>query len=332
MGAHPPSSPVDVIIPVFNGARYLELCVRSVVAQTLPPARIFIADDGSEDETPQIAQRLQAEIPSVRYLRLPHGGVSAARNAGIRASTAPFVAFLDADDVWHPLKLEEQMAVFRDASAEVGFVHCSYYYIDEDGNDLDSITVFPPSKKGRIFSEILFDDYVVSGSASGVIARREVLDQAGYFDERLFHGEDLDVWLRLAAVSSVDYSPKPLVGIRVNTASAQRLGGSDRTLEFFLQRMLVFGKWPEQISARPDFVQELRRQASFILLPHISRPLRVDKFYRSLTSRENNLGRSLFRGRVDLWTVLAARLAQYAYWRLRKLSGLEKRELSEAAG
>ncbi len=309
---------VDVVIPVYNGARHLAVAVRSVIEQTVAPARIIIADDGSTDETPAVAVGLTELWPNVRYLALPHGGVSAARNAAISASNAEFVAFLDADDVWMPTKLERQLAVFENAGQEVGFVHSSYIYIDEAGRVISSIPIASPALRGNIFTPLLFENYVLSGSASSVLVRREVLNRAGYFDERLFHGEDWDLWLRLAAISHVDYSPDQLVAIRVRGDSAQRRETGNNALAFFEQHLLIFAKWPEQVASRRDFEALMRQRALLGLLPQIASPHRIDAFYRALESHDSPLARSLFKSRGDLWLALGGMLGRYGVWRLRR--------------
>src|SRR5690606_24994504 len=143
----------------------------------------------------------------------------------------------------------------------------SYFYIDEFGRNVPAMPIIPPAARGDIFLPLLFENYVLSGSASSVVVRREVLDRAGYFDERLFHGEDWDLWLRLAAISHADYSPEQLVAIRIRSDSAQRSRNADRALSFFEQHLLIFAKWPEHVAARRDFVTLMRRNALLNLLP-----------------------------------------------------------------
>jgi glycosyltransferase involved in cell wall biosynthesis len=198
----------------------------------LRPARIIIADDGSQDETPSIARKLESEFAFVTHLRLPHGGVSAARNGGIDASTAPYIAFLDSDDVWLPSKLEAQMEVFAQADDRVGVVYSSYVLIDENGDLLKDALVVPPKWRGNIFDQVLLKN-VVSGSASSVVVRRNVLDRVGRFDERLFHGADWDMWIRLASVTDFDFTEEPVVQLRLHGNSIQRQNAKRRAPDFF---------------------------------------------------------------------------------------------------
>jgi len=310
---------IDVIIPVYNGAQFLEEAVLSAVRQTLAPARILICDDGSTDETPQIAQRLSQMFESVEHLRLAHGGVASARNGGLRAATGEYVAFLDADDVWIPAKLRTQMDVFARADSRVGVVHCGYQLIDEHGDVIVKDYVAAPSKKGDIFRDILINDYAVSGSASAVVVWRALLDQIGLFDERLFYGEDADMWLRLAYVSHFDYAPEPLVALRIHGSSVQRHNARGRAVDFFLQQLLFYEKWQDVAGSDPAFRANLRKRALLFMLPNFATPSRVEAFYEALRSHDSHLARSLFASRADLWGALAGMLGRYGLWRSRRL-------------
>src|SRR5262245_35430521 len=100
-------APVSVVIPTYNSGRLVVEAVESVLAQTTRVAETVVVDDGSTDDT---RQRLGRYAGSVRYVGQPNQGVSAARNRGVSEASQDFVAFLDADDVWHPRKIELQMA------------------------------------------------------------------------------------------------------------------------------------------------------------------------------------------------------------------------------
>jgi glycosyltransferase involved in cell wall biosynthesis len=100
-------SDISVIIPVYNGATYLGEAIESVLAQTLAPAEIIVVDDGSTDGSAAVADRY---APSVRVIRQPNAGCGAARNTGVRHARGAYLAFLDADDLWTPDKLQQQAA------------------------------------------------------------------------------------------------------------------------------------------------------------------------------------------------------------------------------
>ncbi|WP_303784434.1 glycosyltransferase [Azovibrio restrictus] len=316
------SSEVDVIIPVFNGERFLAEALRSVQQQTFPVAQIIIADDGSTDGTRQVAAGFMANDERITYLKLPHAGVSAARNAGIAASSAPFIAFLDADDIWLPEKLELQIQAFEQGGPEIGFVHSSYFYINQHGESIPDMLIFEPKQRGDIFMPLLLEGYVLSGSASSVMVRREVLDKAGHFDERLFHGEDWDLWIRLARISKVDFTPEAVVGIRVHDQSAQRRPQADREIQFFNQQLLVYAKWEELIEHDHRLKESLRNRACNLALPLLRRPWRAQHFYRQMAASESRLARSIFSGPAHFWSNIFLRVLRYIWWRTKRWVGM----------
>ena len=240
----PDAGHVDVVIPVRNGARYIAEAVQSALSQTLPPGRVIIVDDGSTDATTDILAGIDDE--RLDLISTSPRGVSHARNAGIALSAAPFIAFLDADDVWEPDKLERQMDVFS-ANPSAGVVHCGYSLIDADGSSIEDGVVVPPQRRGNLFEPLLFDQYVLSGSSSSVIVRRKCLEVIGRFDEALFDGEDWDLWIRLARRYDYDYAPEPLVRIRVHAESAQRRSDPVRRREILFQHVRIYEKWARSV-------------------------------------------------------------------------------------
>lgn len=101
---------ISCIVPVFNGERYVSETLDSILAQTYRPLELIVADDGSTDGTAAVVARYGEPV---RYLWQSNQGPAAARNLGVSAAQGEFVAFLDADDLWHPEKLTRQMARFH---------------------------------------------------------------------------------------------------------------------------------------------------------------------------------------------------------------------------
>src|SRR5689334_11448209 len=112
-GGGPEDVVVSVVVPAHNAERTLEETLRSAMAQTVSAIEIVVVDDGSEDGTREIVARLAALDGRIRLVRSANAGVASARNLGIRHARGRFVAPLDADDIWHPAKLEKQLAVFE---------------------------------------------------------------------------------------------------------------------------------------------------------------------------------------------------------------------------
>ena len=157
---------ISVVIPVYNHAAYVADAVASVLGQSLAPADVLVVDDGSTDESAE-----RAEAAGVRVLREPRGGLSRALNAGIASTTQPLVAFLDADDVWMPDKLERQHAALGDHDAVFGWVE-----------EFSSLEVPCRSMPGLLKGTLL--------------VRRTLLDRVGRFDESLEKGDFVDWFIR----------------------------------------------------------------------------------------------------------------------------------------
>lgn len=211
-----PTARVSVLIPAFNAAAFVRRAVDSVLAQSHPAHEILVIDDGSTDDTAEV---LSAYGDAIRVIRQPNGGLSNARNRGLREATGEFVAFLDADDRWLPDKLARQVEVMRSDPA-IGF--CSTVTLVEtpDGQPLDRWGC--PEIDGTLLRTLFLRNGAVPGSGSGVLARRALFEQVGTFDESLRSLEDIDMWMRLAAVTGYRCLPEPLTLIVKHPDSMSR--------------------------------------------------------------------------------------------------------------
>lgn len=195
---------VSVIIPAYNAAAYIGKAVDSVLAQTWSDLEILVVDDGSTDDT---AQALSVYGARVRILRQANAGPAAARNLGLANAMGEYVAFLDADDFWRPQKLQCQVELL-DAQASVGFCSTATALVDPQGNPLGN---WPCGPADAPMPDILFmQGTVISGSTSGVLARRRLVMEAGGFDTSLRGFEDPDLWIRLAACTRYRCIPEVL--------------------------------------------------------------------------------------------------------------------------
>jgi glycosyltransferase involved in cell wall biosynthesis len=205
---------ISVIIPAYNQARYISTAIQSVLGQTYPHFELVVVDDGSTDETPRILSSIQD--PRLRVVTQSNAGLSAARNTGLRESSAPLVTFLDADDYFFPDKLEV-LWHYLEEHPEIGLVAGRVRYIDHLGN-----TIFEPVESSTKLGlpDLLFQNPIC---VSGVLLWRKWLDRVGVFDESLRACEDLDLWLRLASAGCqmawVDY---PVVAYRIHPGQMTR--------------------------------------------------------------------------------------------------------------
>jgi len=197
---------VSVVIPTYNSAALVVEAVRSALAQSHIPAEVIVVDDGSTDDT---GQRLAAFGPPVRYVHQVNQGVAGARNRGIREATCDLIAFLDADDVWHPRKLEMQVECLRGEPA-LGLIGTSV--VDWPN---EAFPAFDESARPRPVV-VRLNDFVVRNhfTTSSIVVRRDVLERVGHFDRALQGPEDYDLWLRVAQVAAVANLPLRLTGYR----------------------------------------------------------------------------------------------------------------------
>jgi glycosyltransferase involved in cell wall biosynthesis len=192
---------VSVIIPVFNGEKFLPDSLRSIFDQDYPNVEVIAVDDGSTDGSLQILERYRERITT---LRQANAGPAAARNLGLRCARGEFIAFLDADDLWHPAKLRLQVAEFR-RRPDVGLVYNRWLVCDDDEPAplarLLQIEPSPPpheleqARSGWLYHKLFLDCLVHSSSA---MVRKELIDRVGLFDETLERGEDYEYWFRLS--------------------------------------------------------------------------------------------------------------------------------------
>jgi len=192
---------VSIVIPVYNGDKFIARAIESALRQTYPVHELIVVNDGSKDRT---AELLSGYGERIHTISIPNGGVSHARNVGISACTGQIVAFLDADDVWEANKLQLQVAVFEQ-HPEIGFCCCDYLESNDSSSqearhfslfrEWDDFHPDQPMQQGA-FALLLKENLV--GTCSTVAIRKSVLDSSGCFDESLRQAEDYDLWLRCA--------------------------------------------------------------------------------------------------------------------------------------
>jgi glycosyltransferase involved in cell wall biosynthesis len=200
---------VSVIIPSFNYAHYLPTAVSSVLAQTFRDFELVIVDDGSTDNTREVAARFSD--PRVRYVHKANGGLAAARNTGIENSGGDFLAFLDADDLWLPNFLEVMLATFEPLPAEFAAVASSSQRIDPQGAPIAFTSTAMNEEREMTARDFIFRNRPLSSS---IVIRREAFEKCGLFDEALRSSEDRDMWIRITARFRFQYLKAQLVQLR----------------------------------------------------------------------------------------------------------------------
>jgi len=236
MSAAAARSAVSVVVPSYNRAHCLAPTVESILAQTTPPLEVIVVDDGSQDDTRAVCERFPAPV---RYVWRANGGPSAARNMGMRAAQGEYIAFLDADDLWEPDKLEVQLALHA-AHPEIGWSITNHRTTDRENQlvpgaqgfarDLPAFTetgmdpealfaqalsrseIEAAGRRHVVYTgdayELMFDGNLAFPSC--VMLRRGLMDRAGVFDETLRCAVDTEYFHRLAAAAPLGVIMTPL--------------------------------------------------------------------------------------------------------------------------
>ncbi len=286
------------MIPAYNAARTLGVCVSSALAQTVRDLEVVIVDDGSTDQTLALASAI--EDPRVTVHSQRNGGLPAARNAGIRRSRGTIVAFLDSDDLLSPRYLQEIATVF-DRDPGLTFVYADAWTFDDVTHRVRAQTTAqyqrppqpPPPTATALFRELVRRNFIIIP----VAVRREAIVAAGLFDERLTSAEDWDMWLRLAAAGHRAWpAPGPL-GLR-REHSGQMSGNQQRMIA---NQVRMFEKLVSDLGLDDD--DEALVRARLDRARHTLRALAGDDRGRALALRaRRRLGKIRERlGLGDRW-------------------------------
>ena len=237
---------VSVIVPAFNAESTLRESVESALAGSHGNIEMIIVDDGSSDATARVGVQLAADDARVCLRRQDNRGVSAAFNSGLSLARGEYVARLDADDLWHPAKLERQIEAARRNPA-AALIYSWVRYIDADSRVYRDGPPqrFPP----RTLCRGLYESLV--GGNSSALMRREVVQDLGGYDEALSSWEDLLLQLRISAEHVIDHVPEYLVGYRVRPGSL-----SARPDNMLTSWRRARGRIDELFPQVPKFVRE----------------------------------------------------------------------------
>jgi glycosyltransferase involved in cell wall biosynthesis len=202
-----------VLVPLYQCGPWIAAALDSVLAQTFLDFEVVVVDDGSTDGGGEIARAYADRDTRVRYVQQENTGLPGARNTGLAIARGEFVAFLDADDLWLPDKLERQIAVIGE-----GVLYGDAYLMYDDGEPTsERISTNVPPARGDIFDVLLGQNVVPVLTA---IVRRELLNHFSGFDVEQRQVEDWDLWLRMSAAGvPFDYLSEPVSVYRVRTTA-----------------------------------------------------------------------------------------------------------------
>lgn len=245
---------VDVVIPVYMDSKNICSAIESALSQTYVVSHIYVVDDGSLDNTVDVINNSFVDNEIVSVIRRPHLGRSSARNHGISLCKSDLIAFLDSDDIWHPNKLEIQASIIASDPA-IGCVYCSYQLMNGAGELIQDALVIEPTLKGSIFRYLL-NANLISGSASAMLIRRNLLNLTGGFNTKLAYGEDWELWLKLSRITQYSFVEKKLVTLRTKLVQPRD--------NFFIkkfrdsQHLLIWSNWPNESADIPTVSTEIQ--------------------------------------------------------------------------
>jgi glycosyltransferase involved in cell wall biosynthesis len=255
---------IVAIIPLYNGALWIEEAIRSVLAQTLQPDEIIVVDDGSTDggSGSAIVERMRKLHPQIKLLRKPNGGQSSARNFGVRHSNSRYIALIDQDDRWYRDHLSDLMrAARRHKGLPLGWVYSDFDDIDDRGEMVRRSFVDHVVNPKRDVCTILSQGMIIQPSAT--LIAREAFEAVGGFDEQLSGYEDDDLFLRIFRVNYDNvFVPHCTSQWRIHDSSAGASNRTDDSLRYYITKLLAAfpdDRWRGHFFARdliaPRFVK-----------------------------------------------------------------------------
>lgn len=194
---------ISIIIPAYNNTKLLTQALDSVQNQTFEDTEVIVIDDGSKADFEPIINEYDDSVLLITHEE--NQGAATARNTGIKAARGEYIAFLDADDLWHPTKLEKQYAVFENNTENLGIVYTGFVQRTVDNDQ----KITRPSVSGDIYIQELERDRI--HPTSTVMIRRQCIERIGDFDASLPSRQDYDLWIRITEHYTVAFVNEVLV-------------------------------------------------------------------------------------------------------------------------
>ncbi|MFH1421233.1 MAG: glycosyltransferase [Planctomycetota bacterium] len=269
---------VSAVVPTYNAEKYISNTIQSVLNQTYKKTEIVVVDDGSSDKTLSVLDKYGK---SIKIFTQANQGVSAARNKGITESSGELIAFLDADDIWLPHKIERQVKQFL-AQPEPGFVYSRVRYCSEKELPRD-YDIKPKFFRGFITRDLFCYPFIAT---STVMVRSKCLRETGVFDIRNRSNQDYDLWLRLSSKYKADYINEPLVIYNLDTGSI-----SSCRIEMLKWTMSVIEKQLERTpNMFSDFPVKLFGMADNLFVKSV-----ILAVYRIMKNRDTKTARKILK-------------------------------------
>lgn len=267
----------SVIIPLYNKAPYVKKALESVLRQSCRDFELIVVDDGSKDDSYDIAKAVLEASGHKKYrlIRQGNAGVSTARNKGVAASHGDYLCFLDADDWWAPAFLERVGSLIGEFP-DAGIYGANYYYVK---NGRQRICVRAAATGYINYCRVYAQEQIMPLCTDAVCLPRPVFDEMGGFKPGLKLGEDFDLWIRIALKYKVAFLDEPLAYYNQDSAPAWR--GVNRLQEPQHHMLWNLGYLEGEEKTNPDYKKLIDGLRTYSLLPYY-----LSKEYREDAKRE----------------------------------------------
>jgi glycosyltransferase involved in cell wall biosynthesis len=240
----PPDPAVSVVLTTFNRVELLPRAIASVLTQTFTNFELIIVDDCSQDQTAAVVEGY--EDKRINYLKHEENkGLSAARNTGVCHANSDYIAFLDDDDEWLPMKLEKQVQLIHGLPESVGMVYCWMDYYDGE----KVVAERHPELRGDIFDQVLASHPL--GNGSTWLVRKSAIQTTGGFDEGLPRGVDGDFVRRMCLYYEVSYVPEVLVKYHVGHEKRITASSKNRWENGIRAQLTKLKKFSDELAELP---------------------------------------------------------------------------------
>ena len=324
MANEEPTPLVSIIVPAYNAAHFIGFTLDSIIRQTHDNLEIIVVNDGSKDQTLEVANGYARADDRISVLTQKNRGVAAARNKGIERASGNFLGFVDADDIWHPTAVAKMLDRFERSPAKLGVVYA--WSLDIDSDNVPTGGVHVSRARGYVYPLLICHNFI--GNASSTIIRATHLRSLnGYRTEFNIGCEDLDLYLRLAETFDYAVVPEFLVGYRKSSEAMSR-----NTAKMNRSHTQVIDKIRAEHPSTSPLLLRLSKINFYAYLAHTADSGHPphSSFYWIRKSLRTDAIMSLFR--LDIFSALLAKLWRLAFQRNKRAKpDAESRSILDAA-
>lgn len=277
---------VSVILPCYNGSRWIKSAIESVLAQTYPDFELIVVDDGSTDNSKEILASYLYDR-RFRYLHQENKGFSAAINRGIKESSGNLIGFIGQDDLCMPNKLELQLRYLRE-NTSVDLVHSNYCVIDSEDKlvKLRYIRIPEATSKKKLVKEMFLKNFI---GHETVLVKKKCFDDVGLFDEKMVGCSDHDMWMRIIDHFNIGYIDTILVKKREHEGQLSQLRIDAMIKDEFLLVQKAINRHPFLKMVVGKKLSHLYYWWGLVLLKKGNKKKAKEKFLKSIKCQPFNI-------------------------------------------